>query len=99
MLCGLTARVTILFSDLICRNAISYSPAKRRDHVRFARLPAATAHDPAVSAKHQHGGRAQNVQLADQIEVRFGVNVEISNTFHHPDPITHHPTSPPPRRR
>lgn len=97
MLCVLAAGVTILLPDLIYRNVL-HSLAKRSDHVRFARLPAATAHDPAVSGKHQHGGRAQNVQLADQIEVRFGVNVEMSNTLRHRGHISQDPASRPARR-
>ena len=54
--------------------------------------PAGAPHDPAGRVEHEHGRGPQDVQPADQVEVRLGVDLDVaSRPSHHAGDLAEHP--------
>jgi hypothetical protein len=55
----------------------------RRDDISGARLAGGTGHDHAVGIQDERGGRTHDTEPAYEIEVVFGIQLDVTNPRHH----------------
>jgi hypothetical protein len=57
-----------------------YCRSNRRDHVDPPRLATGAAYDPAVAVEHEHGRGATDIEAANQVELRLGIDLDMRHT-------------------